>query len=114
MRSSDWSSDVCSSDLMRATIPKPLPCSCEGQNPVPTPPAANPPELDSCLRRNATFLAAAQQTHRRVAFEEVEAAPGRQIGRASCRERVCQYWSISVAAVSLKQTTHNKQRKHGR
>src|SRR3546814_10688484 len=77
MRSSDWSSDVCSSDLMRATIPKPLPCSCEGRNPVPTPPAAKPPELDSCLRRNATFLAAAQQTHRRVAFEEVEADPGR-------------------------------------
>src|SRR3546814_15088754 len=26
-----------------------------------------------------------------------------QIGRASCRERVCQYVSISVVAVSLKQ-----------
>src|SRR3546814_15550737 len=28
----------------------------------------------------------------------------RQIGRASCRERVCQYVSISVVAVSLKKT----------
>src|SRR3546814_12695861 len=27
----------------------------------------------------------------------------REIGRASCRERVCQYVSISVVAVSLKQ-----------
>src|SRR3546814_14164456 len=27
---------------------------------------------------------------------------GQQIGRASCRERVCQYVSISVVAVSLK------------
>src|SRR3546814_1804764 len=27
-----------------------------------------------------------------------------QIGRASCRERVCQYVSISVVAVSLKKT----------
>src|SRR3546814_14825468 len=30
---------------------------------------------------------------------------GMEIGRASCRERVCQYVSISVAAVSLKQQT---------
>src|SRR3546814_21162476 len=29
----------------------------------------------------------------------------RQIGRASCRERVCQYVWISVVAVSLKKTT---------
>src|SRR3546814_18312186 len=29
------------------------------------------------------------------------------IGRASCRERVCQYVSISVVAVSLKKKTHN-------
>src|SRR3546814_19080054 len=32
-----------------------------------------------------------------------------EIGRASCRERVCQYVSISVVAVSLKKTTTNKQ-----
>src|SRR3546814_12163921 len=30
------------------------------------------------------------------------ASGGREIGRASCRERVCQYVSISVVAVSLK------------
>src|SRR3546814_17214199 len=29
-----------------------------------------------------------------------------QIGRASCRERVCQYVEISVFAVSLKKKTH--------
>src|SRR3546814_16308706 len=29
-----------------------------------------------------------------------------QIGRASCRERVCQYVSISVVAVSLKKKTN--------
>src|SRR3546814_15415322 len=34
---------------------------------------------------------------------------GGQIGRASCRERVCQYVSISVVAVSLKKKIkHNK------
>src|SRR3546814_18825073 len=31
-----------------------------------------------------------------------------EIGRASCRERVCQYVSISVVAVSLKKKTKNK------
>src|SRR3546814_11015371 len=31
-----------------------------------------------------------------------------QIGRASCRERVCQYVSISVVAGSLKKKEHNK------
>src|SRR3546814_20639551 len=31
-----------------------------------------------------------------------------QIGRASCRERVCQYVSISVVAVSLKTIQHRK------
>src|SRR3546814_12657691 len=31
-----------------------------------------------------------------------------KIGRASCRERVCQYVSISVVAVSLKKTTISK------
>src|SRR3546814_15221147 len=29
-----------------------------------------------------------------------------EIGRASCRERVCQYVSISVVAVSLKKNIH--------
>src|SRR3546814_17217031 len=31
--------------------------------------------------------------------------PARQIGRASCRERVCQYVSLSVAAVPLTKQT---------
>src|SRR3546814_7956760 len=33
---------------------------------------------------------------------EMEVVRDRKIGRASCRDRVCQYVSISVAAVSLK------------
>src|SRR3546814_15498655 len=36
-----------------------------------------------------------------------------QIGRASCRERVCQYVSISVVAVSLnKNTVNNRSCRH--
>src|SRR3546814_18207477 len=40
----------------------------------------------------------------------LQAALRVEIGRASCRERVCQYVSISVVAVSLKkkQTNHTK------
>src|SRR3546814_13543156 len=33
-----------------------------------------------------------------------------QIGRASCRERVWQYVSISVVAVSLQKTNHQRQK----
>src|SRR3546814_18524585 len=35
--------------------------------------------------------------------------PHLQIGRASCRERVCQYVSISVVAVSLKKKSKQNQ-----
>src|SRR3546814_17936658 len=44
-----------------------------------------------------------------VAFQAQPADPhrARQIGRASCRERVCQYVSISVVAVSLKKKTNS-------
>src|SRR3546814_11489593 len=34
-----------------------------------------------------------------------------QIGRASCRERVCQYVSISVVAVALKKQKNNTRQK---
>src|SRR3546814_19889398 len=36
-------------------------------------------------------------------FDLRDRFPVRQLGRASCRERVCQYVSISVVPVSLKQ-----------
>src|SRR3546814_15517493 len=39
------------------------------------------------------------------AFGSVGAVQAIQIGRASCRDRMCQYVSISVAAVSLKKKT---------
>src|SRR3546814_13478329 len=39
----------------------------------------------------------------------VSAGAQGQIGRASCRERVCQYVEISVVAVSLKKKSTQKQ-----
>src|SRR3546814_9899966 len=68
MRISDWSSDVCSSDL-RAL--------------------GNHPELDADPGRPrlaGTCLAQSPRRHG-VAAGQID----RQIGRASCRERVCQY-----------------------
>src|SRR3546814_12526959 len=40
-----------------------------------------------------------------LAVEADLSVAAEQIGRASCRERVCQYVYISVVAVSLKQNT---------
>src|SRR3546814_2695959 len=39
-------------------------------------------------------------------IRRLESSEPLEIGRASCRERVCQYVSISVVAVSLKKTLH--------
>src|SRR3546814_7869791 len=88
MRISDWSSDVCSSDLrihrharstpsMRAPmVPTgigPAICSWISDHGREDPPSAIPAETGK--------------------------RPPREIGRASCRERVCQYGEISVVAV---------------
>src|SRR3546814_16984248 len=87
MRISDWSSDVCSSDLF-VTF-------------------ARTPELR--LSTPATDLVAYSAETITVSGETAPNARvtlaglrHNQIGRASCRERVCEYVSISVVAVSVK------------
>src|SRR3546814_11748591 len=98
MRISDWSSDVCSSDL----------------------PADGGPRLLRELRRRpfwalflvffltaiAVFSVSLQSVAYLVeqGFSPLQAAGafGFKIGRASCRARVCQYVSISVVAVSIR------------
>src|SRR3546814_14201668 len=97
MRISDWSSDVCSSDLAATTAE-----------------ALNEIDLGLWSGRNFDALAADKdwalwntaRAHARPpggeAMIEVQA---REIGRASCRERVCQYVSISVVAGLLKKQT---------
>src|SRR3546814_18133038 len=89
MRISDWSSDVCSSDL----------------------PA---PRARSALARNSSMTAGISRSSRARGMERAaspfteyawpsarmaEGATGAQIGRASCRERGCQYVYIAVVAV---------------
>src|SRR3546814_1099509 len=76
MRISDWSSDVCSSDLFRD-----LGCI---------------EPMFAEARNQAERLAAPTVGHRRLIFrlqrKQLVGTDGeQQIGRASCRERVCQY-----------------------
>src|SRR3546814_17193692 len=102
MRISDWSSDVCSSDLVNRR--------------------GKCPWLRGFLRLDSKLFDRAvvsQSRNHLISFLRELAEPGLfprpeglsslhqqpfEIGRASCRERVCQYVSISVVAVSLKKT----------
>src|SRR3546814_11325591 len=92
MRISDWSSDVCSSDLLR----RPVKARLRGPNLCVThrSPSAGDP-------RTTGGILAFSSGSSRVALN----GRRREIGRASCRERVCQYVEISVVAVSLEQKT---------
>src|SRR3546814_12433582 len=103
MRISDWSSDVCSSDLP------------PGRGGDPCYKAHNWflflyrfEELGGIFfSRTANFANHNDAFGLRIAQEHLQAidkigATDREIGRASCRESVCQYVSISVDAGSLK------------
>src|SRR3546814_18471552 len=88
MRISDWSSDVCSSDLAIKVII----LAGNGKN-FSAGHDIGTPERDA-----------------HESFEREHLLPDHvEIGRASCRERVCQYVSISVVADSLKQTKYQQQ-----
>src|SRR3546814_14127082 len=95
MRISDWSSDVCSSDL------------------------AGDVAAAFVEQRGGGVEVVVGQGQGEVGQRLGHARGGRhaegqraaagldQIGRASCRERVCQYVSISVVAVLLKKNKNN-------
>src|SRR3546814_18032968 len=107
MRISDWSSDVCPSDLL-AGVKRNL----HGKLSLPVcrvGDAASRPDLAD-LRGNHRVL---RGRHSQCAVEDDLlglVAEGRsvraEIGRASCRERVCQYVKIKVVAVTLKIKYH--------
>src|SRR3546814_12270670 len=88
MRISDWSSDVCSSDLGQQQRRQ------QERN-------APAPVVELVAQQP---LAAQDHEQRQEQAEE--------IGRASCRERVCQYVSISVVAVSLKKKKKRTNKKN--
>src|SRR3546814_2834468 len=83
MRISDWSSDVCSSDLYEMLQR----CVKAGVAALANPPThgANDRELVAELASVSTGVAHVERLLDRVLFTACE------IGRASCRERVCQY-----------------------
>src|SRR3546814_11961606 len=95
MRISDWSSDVCSSDLRsRLHTWMQWPRSPGGNLQEP-PWHRLPPPSTTCLPhplRNASPLPCIRPRLRSAA----------KIGRASCRERVCQTVYIQVVSVSYK------------
>src|SRR3546814_12724880 len=101
MRISDWSSDVCSSDLHSGNAPvvSKQPASRSKRQ------LHQSKALD--LVTQSAQYAASRREIRRVGRRRGSAP---QIGRASCRERVCSYVEISVVAGTLKNTKHNHTR----
>src|SRR3546814_19919567 len=97
MRISDWSSDVCSSDLEALTPPAVSSLEASG---------AGHGEANTAVTKFQNLLHSAS-VNLVKRFEILPDQAGAyiawlKIGRASCRERVCKYVSLSVVAVSLK------------
>src|SRR3546814_15155178 len=101
MRISDWSSDVCSSDLKG-------PADQQAAGIMQDPFGRSISYLrvsvtDRCDFRCVYFMSEDMSFLPKtevLSLEELDRLC--EIGRASCRERVCQYGSIQVVAVSLK------------
>src|SRR3546814_15694272 len=87
MRISDWSSDVCASDLWAGI----------GYHFV--------VQLDGSIEAGRPEGAVGSHV---AGYNGSAIGVVYKIGRASCRERVCQYVYISVVAVSLKKTEQPK------
>src|SRR3546814_17653123 len=102
MRISDWSSDVCSSDLERP--------GARDRNGARNALFADLLVTTGLRLEEASHLLAAEipvcdarsERQRRVALPAAPTKGDREIGRASWRERVCQFVLFSVVAVSLK------------
>src|SRR3546814_15128860 len=101
MRISDWSSDVCSSDLPQRRDAELVPfdhhVADQRERPRRVGAAVEPravmddPGIAPAPRAKISHEAENRRSHGRG-----------QIGRTSCRERVCQYVLISGVGVSLK------------
>src|SRR3546814_6131732 len=96
MRISDWSSDVCSSDLNRRRdfLKKGICCDPLGwEADVADPPPLGEGDLRSMVEGHARcFLSFIRNAAPPVPLHHLRWSPSPcQIGRASCRERVCRY-----------------------
>src|SRR3546814_16399718 len=109
MRISDWSSDVCSSDLwpwLQVQLYHARPGhSISGGGRI------GLQRLPPVVGKGAHLKTALALSHRKVErfardCRADRAAGAAQIGRESCRERWCQYVSILVGAVSSKKNKY--------
>src|SRR3546814_19048360 len=103
MRISDWSSDVCSSDLIEDEIARTFKRSVAGRRVVDVKDAAGPGLAGVGTGHMRAIAAPQKGVGAKVC--EVRAVVER-IGRASGRERVCQYVSHWVVAVLFKKNQH--------
>src|SRR3546814_20150805 len=116
MRISDWSSDVCSSDLpwsltLAACRALPVDAKIRLREDRFSPDRRRVAPLRAKIRRRLSAIlglrstwapARRQYAPRRRICSPSQVRSGRlPIGRASCRERVCQYVYISVVAASI-------------
>src|SRR3546814_8954416 len=81
MRISDWSSDVCSSDLTTAATPATV-----GRWPTPPMLPGNNNDISSIGKRNRYMVRSVKNWLVMKSIYWIG-----KIGRASCRERVCKY-----------------------
>src|SRR3546814_19844964 len=90
MRSSDWSSDLCSSDLLAR-----IACRLQGQ--------AEDHVIEGGIRIvRQVAVGIALDDAEAAGDAGIDAALADQIGRATCRESVCKYRSFWVVALLLK------------
>src|SRR3546814_20369107 len=107
MRISDWSSDVCSSDLQWGAIPVPRQLIGQAQLFVREAAARNRQEKEAGPEGRTQARSARgrqgdevrRRSARGAACRRLSAAPCTQIGRASCREGVWQTVEITAVAV---------------
>src|SRR3546814_13044459 len=111
MRISDWSSDVCSSDLIgwliadaparAAMLDELLGCFLTGKGELRADFAGEKGKMRDCLDAAVRIVEAAQRL--RTTAPALSVADD-QIGRAPCRARVGKYASVSGVAVTLYKT----------
>src|SRR3546814_14877680 len=109
MRISDWSSDVCSSDLTFVDVPGFLPGTAQEFNGIIKHGAkllfaygvATVPKV-TLITRKAYGGAYDVMSSKHLRGDVNYAWPTAEIGRAQCWERGCQYVSISLIDVSFK------------
>src|SRR3546814_11793710 len=111
MRISDWSSDVCSSDLLVEREDEGLAAAVHAIEDL-GPDRDDRRDVDDSAgpARHEAGCRGVGQTRERGDIERDHLLHGVDaIGRASCRERVCQYVSIWVVAVSLKKNINTRE-----